>query len=537
MRTRNSYLLAALSGILLLLSLPPFKLGGFLAWFAFVPVLIALFYETQAKRMGRLARLVGLGAIPLVIGFAWWIPDIIAAFAHLESLFWLWFIIGLALALFIGVETYGEYVKVYWKPKHLPSKQLQYLPSSLQIVLVPLVLTAIEFLVMNIPGVMQIGGAFGLWSVAKTQWLNPPILKLASFTGMYGITFLVLLVNCAIAYGILHYRETKQVFKMAVGVLVIFAIIFSYGAVTVPPEGDGDVTVAIIQIPGETGNLQQKFLELSEVALKYDPEFIIWSAFLFKDLTVEPYVDFAQANDIYLAGWGREGNALISPTSEIAYHNMHYNFFTIPQRIGQRDIKSIFFPDIHGIHTEFGNVGILECVEAGSTLPAKDFANKGVQFLLVTTASPSAYVYSWALGTSAIYRAVEHRMFAVEVIGDHDSSMIIGPYGRIVEDIAPEAEIVAGKISFTTERTFYTKYGDIFGWTISGLLILLIGYNMFLKRRSSFKYCLDCLVQIPKDSETCEQCGASQKKPPLWKRILFHEYYEHFAHSKKPKKK
>ncbi len=434
-----------------------------------------------------------------------------SSLAHLEHLFWLWFVLGLAFAVAVAIGFYGERIEGYWKPKCFPSKSMSYLPSGLQMVALPLILTGLEFLWMNIPGVMQIGGVFGLWSVAKTQWANPPILKLASFTGMYGVTFLVLLVNCAIAYGVIHYRETKQVFKMAVGVLVIFAIIFSYGAVTVPPEGDGDVTVAIIQIPQETENLQQQFLELSEVTLKYEPEFIIWSAFVFKDLTVEPYVDFAQANDVYLAGWGREGNALVSPTGEIAYHNMHYNPFTIPQRIGQRDIKSIFFPDIHGIHTEFGSVGILECAEAGSTLPAKDFANKGVQFLLVTTASPSTYVYSWALGTSAIYRAVEHRMFAVEVIGDHDSSMIIDPYGRIVEDIAPEAEIVAGKIAFTEERTFYSRYGDIFGWTIAGLFIALIGYNLYLKWRSPYAFCRKCRAQMQKGTEICPECGKKQK--------------------------
>ena len=43
-------------------------------------------------------------------------------------------------------------------------------------------------------------------------------------------------------------------------------------------------------------------------------------------------------------------------------------------------------------------------------------------------------------------------------------------------------EIVAGKISFTDERTFYTKYGDIFGWIIVGLMLVLIGYNSYLKK-------------------------------------------------------
>ena len=96
MRTTYRFLLAILAGILLLLSLPPFKLGGFLAWFAFVPILIALYYETRAKRMGRLARLAGLGSLPLFLWFAWWLPEM-SSIAHLEHLFWLWFIIGLIL--------------------------------------------------------------------------------------------------------------------------------------------------------------------------------------------------------------------------------------------------------------------------------------------------------------------------------------------------------------------------------------------------------------------------------------------------------
>jgi len=41
--------------------------------------------------------------------------------------------------------------------------------------------------------------------------------------------------------------------------------------------------------------------------------------------------------------------------------------------------------------------------------------------------------------------------------------MLIDLYGRIIGDIAPKSEIVAGKIAFTDERTFYSRYGDIFG--------------------------------------------------------------------------
>jgi len=535
-RARYSYLLAVLSGILLLLSLPPFKFGGFLGWFAFVPVLITLFYQTSTNGITRLARIVGLGAVPLVIGFAWWIPDMLAHYTHLESLFWLWFIIGLALAFFIGVEIYGEYTKVYWKPKHMASEQFQYIPSGLQIFVIPIVCTGIEFLVMNIPLVMQVGAVVGFWSVAKTQWASPPILRLTSFTGMYGVTFLVLLVNCGIARGIIQYREAKRISKTAIGAVVVFVIILCLGWVTLPSAEQGDTSAVIVQVPRNEENLPEQYVGFSEEALKYDPRLVIWPALVLEGFWVEPYADFAQEHNLYLISFGEKLNAVVSPTGEIGYHNMGYHFGTIPQRIKDDGIRGLFFPEVHVIDTELGNIAMLDCIETGSTLPARDLANKGAEFLVVQTGSPNVYAFSWMLGTNAVYRAAEHRMFTACVVGDYAGSMLIDPYGRVIDDTAPEQEIVAGKISFTTERTFYTKYGDIFGWTVTGLLVLLIGFNLYLKRKSPFKYCLDCLVQIPKDSETCEHCGASQEKPPLWKRILFHEYYEHVNRSKKPKK-
>jgi len=50
MKARNSFTLAILSGILLLLSFSPFDLE-FLAWVALVPALIAIYYERQLRRI------------------------------------------------------------------------------------------------------------------------------------------------------------------------------------------------------------------------------------------------------------------------------------------------------------------------------------------------------------------------------------------------------------------------------------------------------------------------------------------------------
>lgn len=64
---KTSYGLAILSGILLFLSFPPFSLGGFLAWFAFVPLLVAVYNETKVKRIGRLLRITGICLVPVFV--------------------------------------------------------------------------------------------------------------------------------------------------------------------------------------------------------------------------------------------------------------------------------------------------------------------------------------------------------------------------------------------------------------------------------------------------------------------------------------
>jgi len=234
---RNSYLLAVLSGVLLLLSFPPFKLGAFLAWVALVPLLIAIYYQLQVKSIGRLADIAGLGFLPVLIWIAPWLRDLLSReITSIAGLAWPGFILGGFLAL-VGAMGIMEVFSEHWRPKHLPSKYSQYFlerHSGLQIFVLPIAWTAIEFLLLNLPGVMRLGGSFGFFSIAKTQWLNPPILQLASFTGMYGVTFLILMVNCAIAYAIVHHNETKRISKQAVAVLVVFVLILAYGLISIP---------------------------------------------------------------------------------------------------------------------------------------------------------------------------------------------------------------------------------------------------------------------------------------------------------------
>ncbi len=507
MRARDSYLLALLSGVLLLLSYPPFNLE-FLAWFAFVPVLIAVYYETKAKRRGRLTQ---VAAICLTPTFLW-----LTSFAGMFVPMIAGWLLGIIVAFF-AAEYVIESAHEYWASKQLPPDHLRHLPPQWQIFVVPILVTAGEFALMNIPLVMKLGGAVGFMSVSRTQWLNPPILQVASFTGMYGVTFLIWLVNSAIAYGIIHYVATKRISKQAVAVVLIFIAIFVGGWVILPASTSGDTTVAIIQAKPETLEKQhvtELYLDLSEESLRYEPEIILWSVWLKYDLwhksqSVGPYaedhVSFCQENDVYLTdGWGN----VVFPDGRIFHYGAPYHMIHLFDGLIPLEPDKIL-PELHGFEARFGKFGVLGCMEGAYTVPTRKWVKDGALFLPIFSGEPPVIGALTELhGSNAVYRAVEHRIYTGVCYRDY--GLLVDPYGRIVEDIAPEQQIVVGKIAFPNERPFYSKYGDIFSYIILALTVSLIGYNQYLRRESHHTFCKKCKAQIEKGTEICPECGNKQ---------------------------
>jgi len=505
MGARSSYLLALLSGILLLLSYPPFNLE-FLAWFAFVPFLIAVYYETKAKRRRRLGQVAAICLIPI---FIWlyneanvFLPSVIA------------WPLGVILAFCVAGYVL-EPVTDNGASRQLPRKHFSYLPLGWQIFLVPIFVTAAEFLLMNIPVVMKVFGALGFISISRTQWLNPPILQLASFTGMYGVTFLVWLVNSALAYGIVHYKETKRISKQAVTALLVFIIVFVCGWISIPGVATGDTNVVIIQAKPsvlETQNINELYANLSEYSLKYEPEIILWSFWANPELSeaigpvASDYVDFSKEHDIYLMDF----NSMVFPDGKIEYHNLSYHFINLFDGFVPFDLNKIL-PEIKGFDTRFGKVGLLLCMESSATIPARQLVKNGTQFIAVTSGDrPVIGAFPGLIGGNVAYRAVENRIYTALFFRD-GGSIIVDPYGRIIDDIAPEEEIVAGKVAFTNERSFYSKYGDIFSFIILALYAALIGYNLYLKRRSPYFFCKRCRSQIEKGTKVCPVCGKKRR--------------------------
>lgn len=509
MRARNRFALAALSGVLLLSSFPPFDLE-FLAWVALVPVLVAIYYEREFK----FKTVTLLAVIAMAITFMpQWFEPWYTEMEHWLPASWSW--AGYPVAIIVGYLIAGLWAEMLanWKPARLPSLTLKYLPAGLWIIALPIVWVTFEFLITSIPLVMKIGGALGYTSISGTQWKNIPILQVASFTGMYGVTFLIVLVNCALAYAIIRFKDYRRVYVPAIVVILIFGSIFTWGWLSVPPSPPGGVNAVIIQTADRYEDNPDLYANLMVKSLDYHPQVAMWGVPMGAS-PMDQFGDISKEYHIYQL----QGTEFLSPDGERQHYNITYHFINIPDGFSPWEPQRIISPPIDGFETEFGEVGSLICMESASPTPTRKLVEGGTE-VITTTSLNQGFAWAGLIGGNAVYRAVEFRIPAVSYRA-WGGSIIIDPYGRIIEDIAPEAEIVAGKLAFAEGQTFYGRYGDIFGWSIVGLWIVLLSYNLYLRQKSPYIFCKECGAEIAKGSKVCEQCRTSRIKPPLWRRIL-----------------
>ena len=89
-----------------------------------------------------------------------------------------------------------------------------------------------------------------------------------------------------------------------------------------------------------------------------------------------------------------------------------------------------------------------------------------------------------------VFRAVENRV-AIARASPTGISAIINPKGEIVDRIRGQngedlfiSGFLVENIPLSTERTFYTLYGDIFAWAAVSITIFIIISAIYRKNRS-----------------------------------------------------
>ena len=197
---KKTLILSLASGILLFLSFPKFDLS-FLVWFSLVPLLSAL----QRVSLGEAFRLGLATGLVYNIGIIYWVSFVVVQYGYLPL--YLGFFVMLLLALYLGlyVSLFSAGV-VFFRIKGIN-----------EIISAPILWTCLEYAKSHLfTGFPWENLAYSLHGMIS-------FIQVVDITGTYGLTFVIVLVNCILYEIITVTSESKR--RVLSGLIVGFAVI------------------------------------------------------------------------------------------------------------------------------------------------------------------------------------------------------------------------------------------------------------------------------------------------------------------------
>lgn len=473
-------------------SFPPFP-TFFLAWIALVPLLWLLEHTRfhYAFRTGYLAGLFSTGSM----------------------MFWLNANSGAtpfqATGMYLGAVMY---LAVWWGLFAVLLKFLYRRWRERSFLAVPFLWTALEYL--------QSAGELGFtWhSLSTGQTTVPVAIQFVEYTGMYGVTFWVAVLNVGGYFLFQWLRDgmsRKKAARLSVGILCWVLLPFVHGWWIMPSENPADrwMKVGIVQ-PNVEPNVKwldrdfayNELMKLTRQCRGDSLDMIVWPEtavpnrlrldrrkldpirqeiqlqstalltgfpdrrFMTTDsgithhsynsvMLIRPDTDSLPVYDkIHLVPFGERIPSFLGFLAAIAMEvgdfgytsGDRYTVFSVPSRSGADHFR----------------VASVICLESIFPDRVREFVLRGAELLVIVTND------AWYDGTfgpeqharCAIYRAIEHRI-SIARSANSGVSCIIDPYGRIVVRAEnQEQAVLRGKLSVPPNRTFFTRFGNIFSY-------------------------------------------------------------------------
>ena len=377
-----------------------------------------------------------------------------------------------------------------------------------------------------------LGYSYGV--IGYSQYLVTPLVRLSSLTGVWGVSFLVVLPSAFLGYvfsmGRISFREFFSRYKVhaAVYFTVIVSVMVAGFATRVDYSGSRQWKVAMIQqnIDPWQGGMKtyseslKRLIRQSDIALKEDPDIVVWSETSFvpaiewhtryrtdqdtyrivkklKDYLSEQDVPFVVGNDDGQLVTDENGNSvridynasLLFEKGEMKkrYRKTHLVPFTehfpykkqFPWMHTLLENLDTHFWEKGDEYTVFENNNVKFstpiCFEDTFGYLSRKFIKSGAEVIVNMTND------SWSGSVAA---EVQHMMHAVFRAAENRRSVIrstnggitcvIDPNGVITERIDPfiEGYLVADVPVYTDSETLYTRYGDWFG--IAAVMISLL---------------------------------------------------------------
>lgn len=521
----RAWLLVGISGVLQVLIFPTPSIYP-LCWFAFAPLLVAIFRAREPQTL-QLPRTLGGELVPASLGQGFLLGYVSGIIWYAGTCYWVYYVMhvygGIDSVLSVGILIlFCLYLALYHGLFGLllalaAGRKLATGPRAL--LLAPFLWVAVELARSRITGFP--------WDLLGTvQVGNVPLARIATVTGVYGLSFEIMLVNAAFAAAFLVHHERR---RTMLGAAIVAAVVLQSTRWMPTPSVTSDREAVLVQenIPildssqwtsayftGTLRGLADISIQAREKqATSPSPGLIVWpespAPFYVNDPNFRNAVSeiARRANAYVITGSIGTQNAaitgqpnqlynsaaLIAPTGAwmARYDKIHLVPFGeyVPFK------QLLFFAEkLTREVGEFGRgtsrqpfnagnyrIGTFICYESVFPDEVRQFARDGAD-VFVNISNDEWYGDTGAFGQhllQARMRAVENDRWLLRSTNTGVTASI-DPYGRIVARLPRNVRsALQAPFGLVRDTTFYTRHGDWFAYAcaIISMVALIVRFR------------------------------------------------------------
>jgi apolipoprotein N-acyltransferase len=498
-------LLSILSGVMLTMAFPPGK-PDWIIWVSIIPLLKSIENENMSTAF-RLGIITGLTHY---ITLLYWITNVLSTYGGLNIIFSISLLV--LLCLYLSVYT-GIFAMIVSKLDRSP----------FMVITIAGIWVALEYLRTFL------FTGFPWCLLGHSQYGHLSLIQIADMSGVYGISFLIVCVNVT---GFLLFPkkdpELNPKKPIIVG-LILSSILISgtimYGNYRLKEHDDtskkeNNIVVAIVQgnidqsIKWERGFQREtieKYMSLTRPCFKWRPKIIVWPEtaipfFFNKDkpeskqlykIPMESGANFIFGCPAYKRENGKTEyfNRVIYISPEGKIEGQYDKNHLVP--FGEYVPLKKLLPFVYRLVPSAGDFssgnkiiplqlpglpsGVLICYEIIFPDISREHVMKGAKILINLTndawfgfsSAPYQHLYM------SLFRAIENRRPIIRA-ANTGFSAFIDPCGRILKrgELFTEEILIGRIIPADNPITFYTRYGDIFAYSMIILCLIKFLYEL-----------------------------------------------------------
>ncbi len=500
---------SALSGFFLFACFPRLS-WTFLVWVAGAPLLAALLREPRLARAFLLAY--ATGAIYLA-GSCYWFVDVMEGYG------------GMGPVLAFGIlVVFVVVVSAFFGAFGLVESWVAHGSQAWALLLAPFLWVAMEiartYLITGFP-----------WNLLGYAIQPTGLRQLASFTAVYGLSFLAAATSALLAWA---WREPRR--KLAWGALASWSLVLvaANGALTPPPARAGARLACLVQpnIPMDIesvvkwapwrdpapleGLVAMSVAGVAREGKSGAPPLIVWpenpAPFYFeRDPIFRGAVErMARQSWAYVVvgsvNYADQDNTqpknsaiVLDPDGRVLlmYDKIHLVPFgeyvpawAFPGLVGKITREAGNFVSgttYQAARTRDGAIGVFICYEAIFPQLVRRLAPDGPG-VLVNISNDAWFGDSSAAAQHlemARLRAIENGRFLLRATNDGITA-VIDPYGRVIDRLPRhQAAVLTATFDYRAGQTFYKAYGDVFAWFCVAMAVLIAGVQARVGREQS----------------------------------------------------